>query len=59
MKLHFEVDDEGIRFIGKDDPPPAIALETTLHPGFMTDWQQPFTILLTQSKACQFTRNNL
>ncbi len=48
MRLHFEVDDEGIRFISDDRPPPAIALETDVHPGFMTDWQQPFTILLTQ-----------
>ncbi len=49
MRLRFEIDDEGIRFIGDDCPPPAIALETDVHPGFMTDWQQPFTILLTQA----------
>jgi UDP-N-acetylglucosamine 1-carboxyvinyltransferase len=49
MRLRFEIDDEGIRFIGDDRPPPAIALETDVHPGFMTDWQQPFTILLTQA----------
>ncbi|MBE3558679.1 MAG: UDP-N-acetylglucosamine 1-carboxyvinyltransferase [Ktedonobacteraceae bacterium] len=51
MGLRFEVDDEGIRFIGDDKPPPAIALETDVHPGFMTDWQQPFTILLTQAEG--------
>lgn len=51
MRLRFEVDDEGIRFIGDDDPPPAIALETDVHPGFMTDWQQPFTVLLTQAQG--------
>lgn len=49
MRLPFAVDDDGIRFIGNDRPPPAIALETDVHPGFMTDWQQPFTILLTQA----------
>ena len=49
MRLRFEIDDEGIRFIGDDRPPPPIALETDVHPGFMTDWQQPFTILLTQA----------
>lgn len=49
MHLRFEIDDEGIRFLGDDRPPPAIALETDVHPGFMTDWQQPFTILLTQA----------
>lgn len=48
MKLCFEVDDEGIRFTSNGEIPPAIALETDVHPGFMTDWQQPFTILLTQ-----------
>src|SRR5579859_6889353 len=51
MRLRFEIDDEGIRFIGDDRPPPAIALETDVHPGFMTDWQQPFTILLTQANG--------
>lgn len=51
MRLRFEIDDEGIRFIGDDCPPPAIALETDVHPGFMTDWQQPFTILLTQANG--------
>jgi UDP-N-acetylglucosamine 1-carboxyvinyltransferase len=49
MQLHFEVDYEGIRFTGDDRPPPPIALETDVHPGFMTDWQQPFTVLLTQA----------
>jgi UDP-N-acetylglucosamine 1-carboxyvinyltransferase len=49
MKLHFEVDDDGIRFTSDGKAPPAIALETDVHPGFMTDWQQPFTILLTQA----------
>lgn len=51
MGLRFEVDDEGIRFRAEDRPTPAIALETDVHPGFMTDWQQPFTILLTQAEG--------
>ncbi|HEY6407444.1 MAG TPA: UDP-N-acetylglucosamine 1-carboxyvinyltransferase, partial [Ktedonobacteraceae bacterium] len=49
MQLRFEIDDEGIRFLGDGPPPPALALETDVHPGFMTDWQQPFTVLLTQA----------
>jgi len=49
MKLRFEIDDDGIRFTSDGKAPPAIALETDVHPGFMTDWQQPFTILLTQA----------
>lgn len=28
-----------------------IKVETDTHPGFMTDWQQPFTILLTQANG--------
>lgn len=51
MQLRFEIDDEGIRFIGDERTPCAIALETDVHPGFMTDWQQPFTILLTQANG--------
>ncbi|MBV9710161.1 MAG: UDP-N-acetylglucosamine 1-carboxyvinyltransferase [Ktedonobacteraceae bacterium] len=51
MGLRFEIDDAGIRFIGSDKAPPAIALETDVHPGFMTDWQQPFVVLLTQAQG--------
>jgi UDP-N-acetylglucosamine 1-carboxyvinyltransferase len=51
MGLRFEIDDEGIRCIGDSKRPPAISLETDVHPGFMTDWQQPFTILLTQAEG--------
>ena len=51
MNLRFHVDDEGIRFLGDDCPLPSIALETDVHPGFMTDWQQPFTVLLTQASG--------
>ncbi len=43
----YNVSDEGIEFWrGKHTQP--ISLETDVHPGFMTDWQQPFTVLLTQ-----------
>src|SRR6266849_4236566 len=49
MQLRFDINDDGIRFIGDDRPPPPLALETDVHPGFMTDWQQPFTVLLTQA----------
>ncbi len=43
----YNVRDDGIEFWrGKNTQP--ISLETDVHPGFMTDWQQPFTVLLTQ-----------
>lgn len=45
----FEVLPEGIRFLGKESRLKPVAMETGVHPGFMTDWQQPFVILLTQA----------
>ncbi|MBM3279706.1 MAG: UDP-N-acetylglucosamine 1-carboxyvinyltransferase [Candidatus Handelsmanbacteria bacterium] len=47
---HFEVNAEGIRFY-RQGPLQAITLETNVHPGFMTDWQPPFAILLTQAEG--------
>jgi UDP-N-acetylglucosamine 1-carboxyvinyltransferase len=49
--LDFNVRDDGIRFFAGGGPPRSIALETDVHPGFMTDWQQPFTVLLTQARG--------
>lgn len=49
--LDFTVEEDAIRFFGSDEPPRPIALETDVHPGFMTDWQQPFTLLLTQARG--------
>ncbi len=47
----FEVQQDGIRFHGDPASFRPIALETDVHPGFMTDWQQPFVILLTQARG--------
>lgn len=44
----FEILDRGIRFFHPGQPLKPIALETDVHPGFMTDWQQPFVMLMTQ-----------
>ena len=46
----FEINDDGIRFY-YDGPMKSNAIETNVHPGFMTDWQQPFVILLTQANG--------
>lgn len=46
----YEVQDDGIRFYHKGDLKP-INIETEVHPGFMTDWQPPMTILLTQANG--------
>jgi UDP-N-acetylglucosamine 1-carboxyvinyltransferase len=37
----------------------AIALETDVHPGFMTDWQPPFTILLTQAHGASIVHETV
>ena len=37
----FDIDADGIRFYHPGEPLHSIALETAVHPGFMTDWQQP------------------
>ncbi len=39
-----------IRFFRKDSLRPAI-IETDVYPGFSTDWQQPFAILLSQANG--------
>lgn len=44
----FNIRPDGIEFWGKKPYRPTI-IETTPHPGFMTDWQQPVCILLTQA----------
>jgi UDP-N-acetylglucosamine 1-carboxyvinyltransferase len=45
----FEIDDEGIRFWHPGGQLKSIALETDVHPGFQTDWQQPLVVALTQA----------
>lgn len=45
----FTVRDGGIEFYYDGPLQGGIHLETDVHPGFMTDWQQPFVVLLTQA----------
>ena len=45
----FEVEDDGIRFFHPGGELKSIVLETDVHPGFMTDWQQPLVVALTQA----------
>jgi UDP-N-acetylglucosamine 1-carboxyvinyltransferase len=47
----FEITDAGIRFFRAGDRLSSIALETGVHPGFMTDWQQPLVVALTQAEG--------
>lgn len=43
-----DVEPGGIRFRGPRTPRPVL-METAPHPGFMTDWQPPLVVLLTQA----------
>lgn len=45
----FDIKSNGIEFYYDGPLQGGLHLETDVHPGFMTDWQQPFTVLLTQA----------
>ncbi len=45
----FNIYNTGIDFFCKHQLQGGIHIETDVHPGFMTDWQQPFAVLLTQA----------
>lgn len=47
----FDVTDQGIRFWHPGGDLQPVAIETDVHPGFMTDWQQPLVVALTQAKG--------
>ena len=46
----FEVLPDGVRFF-RGGELRSTTLETDVHPGFATDWQQPFVVLLTQARG--------
>lgn len=45
----FQIKSNGIEFFYDGPLQGGVHLETDVHPGFMTDWQQPFVVLLTQA----------
>ena len=47
----FSVKPEGIEFFYDGPLQGGLHLETDVYPGFSTDWQQPFVVLLTQSSG--------
>jgi UDP-N-acetylglucosamine 1-carboxyvinyltransferase len=47
----FDVKGHGIEFYYDGPLQGGLHLETDVHPGFMTDWQQPFVVLLTQASG--------
>jgi UDP-N-acetylglucosamine 1-carboxyvinyltransferase len=47
----FDIKSNGIEFFYDGPLQGGTHLETDVHPGFMTDWQQPFVVLLTQASG--------
>lgn len=47
----FDVRDDGIRFWHPGGELKPVTIETDVHPGFMTDWQQPLVVALTQANG--------
>jgi UDP-N-acetylglucosamine 1-carboxyvinyltransferase len=46
-----DIHDDGIRFFHPGGDLKPLVLETDVHPGFMTDWQQPLVVALTQAEG--------
>jgi UDP-N-acetylglucosamine 1-carboxyvinyltransferase len=47
----FDIEEDGIRFYQSGADLHPVVIETDVHPGFMTDWQQPLVVALTQAKG--------
>lgn len=47
----YDVRVDGILFSGRGAKYRGIEIETDTHPGFMTDWQQPLVVVLTQAEG--------
>jgi UDP-N-acetylglucosamine 1-carboxyvinyltransferase len=47
----FDIEDDGIRFYHPGTPLKPVVVETDVHPGFMTDWQQPLIVALTKAEG--------
>ncbi|MEX3609668.1 UDP-N-acetylglucosamine 1-carboxyvinyltransferase [Rothia sp. LK2588] len=46
-----DIGDEGIRFYHPGSDLNPLFVETNVHPGFMTDWQQPLVVAMTQAQG--------
>jgi len=47
----FNIKNNGIEFFYQGPLKGGVQIETDVHPGFMTDWQQPYAVLLTQAEG--------
>ncbi len=46
-----DIEEDGIRFYHPGGELNPVVIETDVHPGFMTDWQQPLVVALSQAKG--------
>src|SRR6478736_4680625 len=54
----FDIHEDGIQFRRAGALKPVI-VETDVHPGFMTDWQQPLIVALTQANGTSVVRETV
>ncbi|GEK81385.1 UDP-N-acetylglucosamine 1-carboxyvinyltransferase [Agrococcus baldri] len=47
----FDIQDDGIRFWHPGGDLKPVVVETDVHPGFMTDWQQPLVVALAKANG--------
>jgi UDP-N-acetylglucosamine 1-carboxyvinyltransferase len=47
----FDIHEDGIRFYHPGGELKPVVVETDVHPGFMTDWQQPLIVALTKAQG--------
>jgi UDP-N-acetylglucosamine 1-carboxyvinyltransferase len=55
----FDIHEDGIRFYRGAGGLKPVQVETDVHPGFMTDWQQPLIVALTQAPGVSFVHETV
>ena len=55
----FDIHEDGIRFYHPGCPLKPVVIETDVHPGFMTDWQQPLVVALTQAIGVSYVHETV
>lgn len=55
----FDVYEDGIRFYHPGGELKPVVIETDVHPGFMTDWQQPLIVALTQARGASIVHETV
>ena len=59
MGAEYEVGNEGITFWLPNGTMNPVSITTDVHPGFMTDWQQPLAVCMTQADGKSFIHETI